>query len=90
MTFHFQSNEEYLFVNHLLTMIYGKLPSYVMYQDNSDTWIFWKELAKDDDESYQKIYDYLCSVNKIKKKEKMSQNYIRKSVENFVKEYFTE
>ena len=88
MSFHFQRNEEYLFVNHLLRIMYGILPSYAAYQDNSDVWIFWNELAKDNDGSYEKIYDYLCSVNMIEKKEGKSQICIRESVENFVQEYF--
>ena len=88
MSFYFEPNEEYLFVNHLLTIMHGKLPSYAMYHDNFETWVFWKELAKDDDDSYQKIYDYLCSVNKIEKKEGYYQSCIRERVENFVQEYF--
>lgn len=57
MSFNFQPNEEYLFVNHILKLMYGKIPSYAAYQDNSEISFFWNSLSKDEDNSYEVIYN---------------------------------
>jgi hypothetical protein len=47
---------EYLFVNELLTFLYGKLPSYCYYDSNNDLNNFWNNLKETE---YDNIYNYL-------------------------------
>ncbi len=81
--FNFSSDEEYLFVNFCLNMLYNKLPSYCYYFDNSELDNFWNNLS---DEEVKMIYDYLCSKNQICSRNNYTNN--RKGVMDFVNGYF--
>ena len=66
------------FINQILDMLYGKMPSYCYYTDGDDFSNFFNNLT---DEDYENIYDFLVVNRKIsesiKNKKEGVNNYIK-------------
>jgi hypothetical protein len=52
-----------MFVNRLLNLLHGKLPSYCYYTDGDDFSNFFNNLMEED---YEKIYDFLLNNEEIR------------------------
>jgi len=53
----FDSNTEFLFVNHMLSLMHGRLPSYVYYSSNHELrHLFWNNLTLNE---FIRVYHYL-------------------------------
>ena len=87
----FDSTTEYLFINNIMTIMHGYLPSYAYYTSNSEAVNFWNEL---EDDKYPIIFNYLIEnefINFDIDEKKMSYKntiIMKNEVLNFVFLYF--
>ena len=69
------------FINQILDMLYGKMPSYCYYTDGDDFSNFFNNLT---DEDYENIYDFLVMNRKISKSIKNK----KEGVNNYIKNLY--
>jgi len=70
-----------IFVNQLLNILYGRLPSYCYYTDEDDISCFFNNLTPED---YEKIYNYLLLNEEIVE----SDGDKREIFENYIREFY--
>lgn len=84
--FIFNQDEEYIFVNQMLNLIYGsRLPSYAYYDSNTQVNNFWNSLEIDD---FFLVYDYLVNEGYMLNDNTLDDEQIRYQVLAFVRSYF--
>jgi hypothetical protein len=85
----FDSNTEFLFVNHMLSLLHGRLPSYVYYPSNNGLrYQFWNNLTLNE---FSRVYHYLFHngfIESTLSDNGTGQHDMRNQVFTFIDSYF--